>query len=84
MKSNIDKHSIYSCSISRWLSVSTLESSAVTIVKIHDLFSNYYKGEVGGNSEMHNNRSQTLGPDATAPAKTVKEINKSTHTEIES
>ena len=34
--------------------VSTLESYAVAIVKIHDLFSNYYKCtcEVGENSEM--------------------------------
>ena len=58
--------------ISRWLSVSTLESSAVAIVKIHDLFSNYYKGKVGENSEMHNHRSQTLRPDATASDKTQK------------
>ena len=42
------------------------------IVKIHDLFSNYYNGEVGENSEMHNHRSQTLRPDATAPAKTQR------------
>ena len=42
------------------------------IVKLHDLFSNYYKGEVGENSEMHNHRSQTLRPDATAPAKTQR------------
>ena len=72
MKSNIDKHSIYFCSISRWLSVSTLESSAVATVKIHDLFSNYYKGEVWENSEMQNHRSQTLRPDATALAKTQR------------
>ena len=34
------KPRFYSCSISIWLSVSTHESSAVAIVKIHDLFSN--------------------------------------------
>ena len=43
MKSNQTfsfKPRLYSCSISIRLSVSTHESSAVAIVKIHDLFSN--------------------------------------------
>ena len=37
---------------SKVAAVSTLESSAVAIVKIHDLFPNCYKCEVGENPEM--------------------------------
>ena len=78
IKSNKDKHSIYFCSISRWLSVSTFESSAVAF------FQTITKVKWGKTLKcMITTDRKRFDPMQPLPPK-LKEINKSTHTEIES